>query len=549
MASLYIRYEDIRTVMDESSSRFSQWQEVMEDCQKNMEELTQMDQFSGAAADSIRCYLQEVHGMLMTMIASVFQDFSSRFILYRDGYYDIDGNKNTVLSQETLEKGMEKYKKMKSQWETFSDGVVSTVNSVSDIAYVPCPRGETVINAIGKIYEKLDELNQEALDFESSTLNGDVSQARALIASVQALIMDYGSGAAGPADAYESGDYLKSDAFKDAAVNVMASQDYLEQNQDRIQAAYDDEMRVREEIQKEYEEQLAKERAEGGFWQVVGAIGLAVVGTVAIVASAGAATPLVAGVAFASGVGTCIFAGAEAFEGGQHIGYGLAGDPYTSAWNPVRDTVFMGNQEAYNFTKEVFSTTAGLSITAAKAGQAAVAMRRSKYYGTGIKGACSGEILRHEALKEGTKAAAKDFIKDKTIDAAMDHVVNPVIDDVGDDLGMSETGKQIIKTGAKMAVDKGADKVTGEYFKYPDGYEDYKNIARIKKINKEYKPYEDALKIKGDIGKASDILSAELKDEYARDGLSIGGGVEKKSQDYASDYEEWKKQQEKLLGL
>lgn len=549
MASLYIRYEDIRTVMDESSSRFNQWQEVMEECRKNMEELTQMDQFSGAAADSIRCYLQEVHGMLMTMIASVFQDFSSRFILYRDGYYDIDGNKNTVLSQATLEKGMEKYKNMKSQWEAFGNSVENTVNSVSDIAYLPCPREDTVVDAIGRIYKKLDELNQSAQDFESSTLNGDVAQARSLISSVQALIKDYGSGAAGPVDSYESGDYLKSDAFRDAAVNVMASQDYLEENQERIQAAYDDEMRVREEIQKEYEEQLAKERAEGGFWQVVGAIGLAVVGTVAIVASAGAATPLVAGVAFASGVGTCVFAGAELAEGAQHIGYGLAGDPYTSAWNPVRDTVFMGNQEAYNFAKDVVSTTASLSITAAKAGQVAVAMRRSQFYGSGIKGACAGEILRQEALKEGTKAAARDFIKDKIVDAAVDRVVNPVIDSVGDDLGMSETGKQIIKTGAKMAIDQGADKVTGENFKYPDGYEEYKDIARIKKINKDYKPYEEALKVKGNVGKGADILSAELKDEYAQDGLSIGGGVEQKAQEYASDYEEWKKQQERLLGL
>ena len=149
MASLYIRYEDIRTVMDESSSRFSQWQEVMEDCQKNMEELTPDGSISAVLRQTVFAVIfRKSMGCLWTMIASVFQDFSSRFILYRDGYYDIDGNKNTVLSQETLEKGMEKYKKMKSQWETFSDGVVSTVNSVSDIAYVPCPRGETVINAM-----------------------------------------------------------------------------------------------------------------------------------------------------------------------------------------------------------------------------------------------------------------------------------------------------------------------------------------------------------------------------------------------------------------
>lgn len=69
--SAHIKYEDIRTVIDESSRRFAQWKEIMEKCAKNMQSLTDSEQFSGETADSIKCYLSEVHGLLFQMIETV----------------------------------------------------------------------------------------------------------------------------------------------------------------------------------------------------------------------------------------------------------------------------------------------------------------------------------------------------------------------------------------------------------------------------------------------------------------------------------------------
>jgi hypothetical protein len=41
---------------------------------------------------------------------------------------------------------------------------------------------------------------------------------------------------------------------------------------------------------------------------------------------------------------------------------GLAGDPYTTAVNPIRDTVFMGNQSAYDTWGTISVGAAGLFI-------------------------------------------------------------------------------------------------------------------------------------------------------------------------------------------
>lgn len=540
--AVYIRYEDIRTVIDESSRRFSQWQEILTQCQDKMKKLTDMEHFSGETADSIRCYFDEVHGTLIQMINSVFMDFSGKFILYRDGYYEIDGNKNTVIKENVLDEGMNKYKNLKNGFEDLASNIIDTINSISDIASIPRPDGSSAVSRMKNIRTKMDELIQEVTDYESSTASREAQDSADLVRSVTALIKDYGSGGSVAATDYTSGDYLKSSAFMDAAVAINGSQEYLSENMDKIEAAYEDEARVREEIQKEYEEELAKERAKAGIWQAVGGACLAVVGVAAIVASAGAASPIVAGIALTSGIGTCAFAGAEMYEGGENLKYGLNGDVTTQAWNPLRDTVFCGNQQVYNITKEVFSTTAGLSVTAIKAGNVAVAMRRSQFYGSGIKGACSREVLKKVALKEGAKSAAKEFAKDKATDMVSDFVTDPLVDRLGDEIGMSETGKEIIKTAVDKVVDKGTDKITGDTFGMPEGYENYKNKRGVKKIDKQFESYDQAKEIKGYTNDINDLIYFEQKAD-ADDEHSAGNAQVEKAEDAKDDYKTWRQQQ------
>ena len=88
---------------------------------------------------------------------------------------------------------------------------------------------------------------------------------------------------------------------------------------------------------------LPQQRETQGVWQAIGGVVLVVVGVTCIVATAGAATPLVIAGAVAGG-GTVLFGGAEIIEGGQNAYYGSIGDMNSAAFNPIRDTVFLGNQ-------------------------------------------------------------------------------------------------------------------------------------------------------------------------------------------------------------
>ena len=130
------------------------------------------------------------------------------------------------------------------------------------------------------------------------------------------------------------------------------------QNEQQLEAAWDNEEELREELERQREIQ--------GFWQIVGGAFLIVTGTLCIVCTLGAATPIVV-TGMVAGGGTILFGASDMLEGGQNIYFGANGDLSITAFNPLRDTVFMGNQEIYDNTKNVFAFTAGAMIPIGKA--------------------------------------------------------------------------------------------------------------------------------------------------------------------------------------
>ncbi|MGQ7371332.1 hypothetical protein ACTGV0_04155 [Streptococcus suis] len=86
------------------------------------------------------------------------------------------------------------------------------------------------------------------------------------------------------------------------------------------------------------------------------------VGLAAIVATAGAATPLVVGAGIVAGTGTVAYGASNVAEAGQDIYLGYKGDGKTLAINPIRDTLFMGNDKLYHQVGGLFTTTSVVMI-------------------------------------------------------------------------------------------------------------------------------------------------------------------------------------------
>ena len=88
-----------------------------------------------------------------------------------------------------------------------------------------------------------------------------------------------------------------------------------------------------------------------------------------IIGTAGMATPIVVGGAVAGG-GTIAFGVSDAVEGAQDINYGINGNIDTQSINGIRDTLFKGNQQAYNITENAFAFTSSAMVPIAAAERA-----------------------------------------------------------------------------------------------------------------------------------------------------------------------------------
>ena len=145
---------------------------------------------------------------------------------------------------------------------------------------------------------------------------------------------------------------------------VQASNEYIQDNQEEIQLAAQKQEAVYAQMQKDYEDALKAREDKGKMNLLTGALA-ATIGVAAIVVTAGAATPIVV---TATVAGTCstAYGVSNMIEGGQDLYYASIGDIESAAINPIRDTVFMGNQSAYDVWGNLNMTVAGMCIPTAR---------------------------------------------------------------------------------------------------------------------------------------------------------------------------------------
>lgn len=423
----YVRFDDLRVVSEGTNQQIAKWQEQLQNAQSAIQDIVGLDSFRGQTADAAKAYFSEIHGLLLAAVGGTLVDFMSKYLLYWDGYYEIDSDIHTRLNQDTMESAIREYKTSGENLEEIQSKLRAAVNTTSDIFYPGVPATGGLENS----HEEAMKLTRDTMDkvqpYESSVLAGDVKALESFIANTRSFIKSCMNGDRSIMLQYTTGDIIRTYGIYDLAVSMEAANQYSQIHKDALQEAIDRQEKVYAQLQAEYEaemERLAKERADQGLSQMILGGVAVVVGVAAIVCTAGAATPVVV-TAAVTGICTVAYGASELTEGGQHLYYGLNGDPYTSAFNPLRDTLFMGNQEVYSIWGNLNMTVAGLCIP----------------IGQATKGA-SGL----QAIKQGAKAVAKETLIDKASETIAAYTAPVIADTLGVE---SQTGQLLINMGVQ----------------------------------------------------------------------------------------------------
>lgn len=92
-------------------------------------------------------YLVGVHGTLLQTLVNMMNDYSSNLLLYKDGYYQIDGNLHTKLPGKEFTRLHSDLKGSRDKLKTETELLKTTKSDISDlVSYEGSSHTSTVMN-------------------------------------------------------------------------------------------------------------------------------------------------------------------------------------------------------------------------------------------------------------------------------------------------------------------------------------------------------------------------------------------------------------------
>ena len=329
----------------------------------------------------MRNYLVEVHGTLLQTLVNLMNDYSTNLLLYKDGYYQIDGDLHTKLPSKVFTNLHSALKSSRDDLKGEIELLNTTKDKISDlVSYEGSSHTSTVMN-YNFLMNQLKNLDTSITQYESNHASQDLVAFKELLAATKALITEH-AGKTRTVGTYQSGDFAKLKSVQRFAIAYKQATQQMESRVERVQAAQE-----RDKVRFE-----ALARSDKGWKDMAVSALTIIVGVTAIVVTLGSATPLVVAGGIV-GLGTTAYGASNMYEADQDIKLGNAGDAHTKSYNLIRDTLFMGNDKLYHDVGNVFVTASAIMIPI---GQTQSVVKGLTQFAIGEAGAyTAGQVAYH----------------------------------------------------------------------------------------------------------------------------------------------------------
>ena len=380
--SYNIKFDDITSVQVESQKTINAWGESVASLNKAMTDFINNKNLQGQAISSMRRYLVEVHGTLLQTLVNLMNDYSTNLLLYKDGYYQIDGDLHTKLPGQVFTNLHSALKSSRDSLKSEIELLNTTKDKISDLVSYDGSSHTSTVMDYNFLLNQIKNLDSSITQYESNHASQDLVAFKELLAATKALIAEHAVKTR-TVGIYQSGDFAKLKSVKRFAIAYKQATQQMESRVERVKAAQE-----RDKVRFE-----ALARSDKGWKDMAVSALTIIVGVTAIVVTWGSATPLVFGVGLTAGLGTTAYGASNMYEAGQDIKLGNAGDIQTKAGNPIRDTLFMGNDKLYHDVGNVFSTASAIMIPI---GQTQSVVKGVTQFAIGEAGAyTAGQVAYH----------------------------------------------------------------------------------------------------------------------------------------------------------
>ena len=362
----FIKHDNMILLANEMGARLNTWISDLNEIMDGFNRFVNMEGFTGNMADRAREYCELYYGnnsmvsfpILITEAACAIKN---AMVVYEKNFLDFDSIEKFSISEEELDFLAEDLRVDAVEvLEDIHNSFINIIDSVSDIITLTKPDytkyledSEDIANNLETVKEKIYEIEEN----EKPNITELNEQLDSLIALVKSM-----SDKEKRVTSFVSSNEIITKELKTALEQYEKSYKKRVLNAEIIEAAYEQHSASMDRIRKEQ----AKLRKKQGILKGIQGIFAAGTGIACIIGTAGAGTPIVlAGGLF--GGGSILYGTSDVTEGCQDIYYGSIGDIDSTSINPLRDSLFQGNQELYDITENYFVSGASAMIPLGKA--------------------------------------------------------------------------------------------------------------------------------------------------------------------------------------
>lgn len=343
IGSLQVTYRNVADIalamkkfQEKAMPSMSQYQQILININVNSQE--------GLTNQNIRNYFVDVHSLINGTILTIFDAITSIINLYAYDLEKYDGSKEFIVIQEELEK---KYLKYQHISDTFSNNHVIiqlAYDSISEYIDEGLLDVSNITSRLEEMHSFFERLYQEIHD-EGSSYGAKLMEINDLLHKLQ-IVIDKAKQI--EITTYDISKLAEIPHVSDLTNGVMALDDFLKANTKELaQAAYSLESYQRLKD--------AEAKRKSLILDIVIAVAGAVASVTAVILTGGAAVfVLVPAIAVTTAVDVG-FKVSDVVENESVIHKSREND-MSRGYNPIRETLFNGNQESYDQAKRCAST-------------------------------------------------------------------------------------------------------------------------------------------------------------------------------------------------
>lgn len=356
--SYHVKFNDITSMHSQTNQTIQQWGLALDALQKSIALLANQSELQGKAMTSAKSYMTEVHGTFIQTLAQLMNEYTANFLLYKDGYYQIDTHNHAELPEDVYKGLYSDLGKSKQRFEQQLEQLTTAKLRVAGLVNYQGTSHTKTKFTYEKLMKDIKHLDESITQYEEMHARQDLQAFKELLAATRSLLEEHSSRDRS-IGSYQSGAFGKLPSVQRFMVAYEQVKAQLNVRMGIIQAALErDQVRM--------EALHAEERTKQGLMNLVFGVLTVLAGVSALVMSGGTALPIVAPMLKIAGTATFMYGASNSIEAGQNIYYGLSGDGKSFAMNPIRDTIFLGNGELYHSVGQVFTLTTGVFIPIAQ---------------------------------------------------------------------------------------------------------------------------------------------------------------------------------------